>query len=113
MFFSIYNQTKNSFYHNLFCITIDCSSQTIRQLADCSNLRILRFCAKLITNVCLVSWSQDLELPSRKYKSILVQKVPILLQKLSHAVYMFLFMLSTVLCVHVEMQYMLTTGQSV
>ena len=48
----------------------------------------------------LVSMGQDLELHSHRYCSILVQKVQIFLQKLSHAVNMFLL---TVLYVHVKM----------
>ena len=67
----------------------------MRQSADCSNLHILRFYTKLMTEAYLVLGSQDLELHSCRYYSILIQKVQILLQKLSHAVYVFLFMLST------------------
>ena len=48
--------------------------------------------------------SQDMEFYSCRYYGTLVQKLQILLQKLSPAVYMFLFMLSTVLCVHVHVK---------
>ena len=58
----------------------------MRPVANCINQHIFCFWTKLITEVYLVSGSQDLELHSHRYESILAQKIQILLQKLSHAV---------------------------
>ena len=85
----------------------------MKQSADCSNEHILHFCLKLITEEYSVSRNLDLELHSGRYPSILVQNVQILLKKTFLLGLQVFFMLSTVLCVHVNMQHMLTTGSRV
>ena len=54
-------------FHNRLCKTIDHSGQAMGELADYSNLHILRFWLKLITEMYSVSGSQDMELHSPRY----------------------------------------------
>ena len=96
----LFNKTKN-FFHNCFCKTSFKSSfEAVVWLQQLTHSTFLH----KINNRCACNFRES------KFGFALLQilKYP---WTRSHAVYMFLFMLLTVVCVHVKIQYMLTTGR--